>query len=327
MTYLEFSSKKENKKSVIRVVHNRENPFVQLNKQALWDQNLSLRATGLWARCMSRPDNWEFSMKELVEKCVEGQDAVFKAMKEILAAGYGMRIHYRLAEKGKYLEGGIHYIFFEFPATEKDKLDQLEFFKKSFQHRDFHDRGNHDCENPQLLIKILTEKEVHKEKETTTPTPPKESADAQAAKAADGEVAKKKFKKEFSPAVKEIGDKMLKILSEANPVYRPPDKLDKFLESIDFMLEKDRQNPELLLETFEWACRDNVQRGDFKGWQSVICTNKRKGKASNPAEIFRGHFSTIFAQRNSRADRKFAPSSKGNYENSELYKQWNDTAL
>ncbi len=84
--------------TIVRVVHNRENPFVQLNKAALWDQNLSLRAVGLWARCLSRPDDWEFNMSELIDKCKEGQDAVFNAMKEIVNAGYGIRIQYQIKE-------------------------------------------------------------------------------------------------------------------------------------------------------------------------------------------------------------------------------------
>ncbi len=102
---------------------------------------------------------------------------------------------------------------------------------------------------------------------------------------------------------------MIKILVSANPVYRPPDNLDKFFEQVQIMLEKDKQNPDLLLKTFQWACQDNVERDKFKGWQSVVCTNKKKGKPSNPAEIFRGHFSTIYSQMNSQPKRKFAPNS------------------
>lgn len=120
---------------------------------------------------------------------------------------------------------------------------------------------------------------------------------------------------------------MINILVTCNPVYRPPENLEKFLQAVEVMIEKDEQKPEDILQAFEWACSDNEQRDSFKGWQSVVCTNKRKGKISNPAEIFRGHFSTIYSQMNSRQKRKFAPSSKGNFENSELYQQWNAEAL
>src|SRR5580765_9040605 len=58
--------------TIVRVVHNRENPYVQINKISLWDIGLSLKATGLWARCLSRPNNWTFSLSELIKKCKEG---------------------------------------------------------------------------------------------------------------------------------------------------------------------------------------------------------------------------------------------------------------
>ena len=148
-------------------------------------------------------------------------------------------------------------------------------------------------------------------------TPKKESADAVSAFADEGDFdnsQKEKPKRikpptSFSPKVKEVADKMLNILVACNPVYRPPKNLQKFHENVQIMIEQEEQNPDLLLKTFEWACSDCVQRDNFKGWQSVVCANKRKGKESNPAEIFRGHFSTIYAQMISSPKRKFAPSS------------------
>lgn len=113
----------------------------------------------------------------------------------------------------------------------------------------------------------------------------------------------------FSSKVKDFSEKMVNILKEAHPVYRLPDTLEKFMSAVEAMLEKDGQDPETILKTFKWACNDNEQRGDFKGWQAIICTNKRRGKPSTPAEIFRHHFSTIYSQMQSRPQRKFAPSS------------------
>ncbi len=157
--------------SIIRVVHNRENPFAQLSKQTIWDKNLSLRAVGLWTRCLCRPDDWEFNMVELVKKCKEGRHVVSSAMKELMQAGYGIRIQYRFVKNGRYVDAGIKYVFFEFPATEQDKLDQLEIFKKSFQQSNFQNPGIKDSGDQQLQIYILTETE-EEEKQNTTTTPP-----------------------------------------------------------------------------------------------------------------------------------------------------------
>jgi hypothetical protein len=136
----------------------------------------------------------------------------------------------------------------------------------------------------------------------------------------------KKEAKEFSPQVREVSTKMLGLLTEHHPVYRPPEDLTKFMNQVRMMLEDDKQKAEDILETFAWAAADNVKRDTFNGWQSVVCRNKRKGKVSNPAEIFREHFSMIHSQMNSRTDRKFAPSSNDKRALEKL-NEWSKNAL
>lgn len=140
--------------SIIRVVHNKENPFVQLNKQALWDENLSLKAVGLWARCMSRPDDWRFSIKELASRSKEGRRAIDSAIAELIKYNYAVRVeHWEKSDDGKFTTGGVEYVFFEFPATETDKEKVLDEFKKSFRHCGFGNCRNGDRQNSNLLIK------------------------------------------------------------------------------------------------------------------------------------------------------------------------------
>lgn len=148
--------------SVIRVVHNKENPYVQLNKEALWDERLSLKAIGLWARCMSRPDNWRFNIQELVNKCKEGRRAVDSTIHELIEFGYAVRLeHWDKSDDGKFTNGGVEYVFFEFPVTEEDKQKILDEFKKSFRHCCFSNCRDSNRRNDQLLKK---EEEVNKEK-------------------------------------------------------------------------------------------------------------------------------------------------------------------
>ena len=68
--------------SIIRTFHNKENPYVCLNKKALWDENLSLKAIGLWSRCLSRPTNWIFSLAEMVKHTREGMCSLKKCINE-----------------------------------------------------------------------------------------------------------------------------------------------------------------------------------------------------------------------------------------------------
>lgn len=149
--------------SIIRVVHNKENPFVQINKKALWDERLSLKAVGLWARCLSRKDDWRFNIKELAKKSKEGRRAIDSAIHELIKFGYAVRLeHWEKLENGKFKNGGVEYVFFEFEATQEDKDQVLEEFKKSFRHCCFSNRRNGNSRNSKLLNK---EEEKEKEEE------------------------------------------------------------------------------------------------------------------------------------------------------------------
>lgn len=133
-------------------------------------------------------------------------------------------------------------------------------------------------------------KEEIKEEKNTPPTP------------ASGDAASPRKGVEFSPEVKEVGAKMVSLLQQANPVYRPPQDINVLLKHVALLLERDKQEAADILDVFQWAVNDNEERGDFKGWQSVL-----SGK--NPIEKFRKHFATLHAQMRSRPKRKFAPSS------------------
>jgi hypothetical protein len=304
----------DKRKTIIRVVHNRENPFVQLNKQNLWDENLSLKATGLWARCMARPNDWSFSIDELAKHCKEGRKAIDSAMHELIEANYVLRIDYsERGSDGKYIKSGVEYVFFEYPATDEEKDYHRAVFKKSFQHSHFGDFRRGDFRNGKLLIKSIKQTDFT-ETHNTPPTPPQNPAqEINAAEAADvksmGFPKEKRAKPDFSPKVREMAKQMLAMIIKHNPVYRAPADLTLFLKAVSAMVETDSQDPEILLRAFEWAVSDNEERGDFKGWQGIICTNTKGGRPTSPATVFQKHFAKIHSQMNSRPKRKFAAGS------------------
>lgn len=86
--------------SVIRVKH-QANYVVILNNTVLTDPNLTFKAKGLWAYCMSRPDDWEFNVNHLMTVSKEGKDAIYSAINELVDAGYITKIQNR--DKGKFL--------------------------------------------------------------------------------------------------------------------------------------------------------------------------------------------------------------------------------
>lgn len=152
--------------SIIRVIHNRENPYVQLNKQALWNENLSLKATGLWARCMSRPDNWRFVVEEIVSKCKEGRKAIDSAIDELIEHRYAIRLKcWEKDQNGKFIDKKYEYIFFEFPATNEEIEAHTEEFKKSFRNCRFGNFRGGNFQKEQLLNTDREPKIDKKEKE------------------------------------------------------------------------------------------------------------------------------------------------------------------
>lgn len=113
--------------SCIRTVHNRDNPYVMLNKAAFESHDLSWEAKGLWGYLMSRPDNWMVSvnhLKKIYKDRGGGRDAIRSMLKELIQAGYA------IAEKHKKANGefsGIDYIVFEHPREIKKMFPETGF--------------------------------------------------------------------------------------------------------------------------------------------------------------------------------------------------------
>lgn len=210
--------------SIVRVIHNRENPFVQLNKAALWSPNLSLKAVGLWARCMSRPDNWSFNVKELVSKSKEGRRAIDAAIQELIENNYAMRLeHYEKKEDGKFTGGGVEYIFFEFPATQEEKENHIQEFKKSFRHCGFGDCRNGDCRNDELLINNPKQTKASKEKEEP----------------------------DFAPQASHLSFLLLDAIKKTLPGLKEP-KNDLWVREFDRMLRIDCRDTSLIEKVLKW---------------------------------------------------------------------------
>ena len=98
---------------IIRVAK-RSHPYVQIDTTCLNDSRLSLRAKGLHAYLMSKPDGWKVIMAHLHHSCTEGRDAVSRAMQELYQTGYASR-HILRGEDGKLK--GWETLVYESPET------------------------------------------------------------------------------------------------------------------------------------------------------------------------------------------------------------------
>ena len=152
--------------TTIRVSHNRENPYVVINKYGLRHKPLKLAPRGLWSHMLSFPDDWEFNIPKLCNDMDVGKTAIYSAMDVLIKEGFMLRLQYN----GKTSTGergfqDVEYMVFEFPITPEDKLVIEDEFQRKFTLSGFPLPDNPLPENPPLL----SNEDNQVKKETTTP--------------------------------------------------------------------------------------------------------------------------------------------------------------
>ena len=70
-------------------------PYVILDKTCLEEDGLSWRAKGIHAYLISKPDDWQVRLSQLIAAGKEGREAVRSAIKELSEAGYLHRVAMR----------------------------------------------------------------------------------------------------------------------------------------------------------------------------------------------------------------------------------------
>lgn len=144
--------------SVIRI--KKTENFVILHKGALEDPHLSFKAKGLWAYCVSRPNDWTFHVSHLATVSKEGEDAIYSAIKELIDNGYCQKVQKNIG--GKFQK--VDYEIFE--------TCQI---KEILPLRDFPRTEDPRAGNPPLLridSKLNIEKETKREREGLKPPAP-----------------------------------------------------------------------------------------------------------------------------------------------------------
>lgn len=108
---------------LIRTSKDKDHPYVMLNKKFLEDENLSLKAKGLLAYCMCKPDGWCFSIKQLENYLKEGRDSISSAFKELIKNGYCIRKQIKDQFSKRF--GKCDYVLYESPVEiAKDEAEK-----------------------------------------------------------------------------------------------------------------------------------------------------------------------------------------------------------
>lgn len=106
--------------TVVRIEKNRN--YVVMNNEFLRNKEMSLKAKGLLALCLSLPDTWDYSLNGLVSITKENLTAVRSGLKELEQHGH-LKINKTKNEKGQFI---YEYVIFEVPHIENLYVDNQE---------------------------------------------------------------------------------------------------------------------------------------------------------------------------------------------------------
>ncbi len=118
---------------ILRVQKDKNNPYVMMNKTFLEDPRLSFKAKGILAYVLSKPDNWQVRVSDLVKRSDDGETAVYSGLNELKQYGYLRKYPVRI-------DGKIHHwesVVYEIPTTPENLLlENPEEVEKSQSHKD-----------------------------------------------------------------------------------------------------------------------------------------------------------------------------------------------
>ena len=97
-------------KTIIRVIKDKENPYMLLNTASLKDKNLTAKAKGIHIYILSLPDDWKIYTEELRKHFKDGRDSINSGIKELIDNGYMNRNRIQ-DDKGKFK--GYEYLVYE----------------------------------------------------------------------------------------------------------------------------------------------------------------------------------------------------------------------
>ncbi|MBA7604756.1 hypothetical protein ES703_11882 [subsurface metagenome] len=154
--------------SIIRVVKNKHNPYLIMNKTGLNDKRLSLKAKGLLCYLLSKPDNWYINTKDIIANNDNARASVFSAINELVRFGYMFKHQFR-NQNGSF--HSYNYLVYEHP------LKSLSEKTITYPQADFPHAVNPHPDNQHLLIN--NKEVINKDPLTTLSNKPNERNVAQ----------------------------------------------------------------------------------------------------------------------------------------------------
>ncbi len=247
--------------TIKRGKHDREHPYFMLSKSMIRDKSLSVRDKGALCFMLSLPDDWVVHPRQIAESLGVSKNQMYSIIKSLIESGYCIKTEMKNS-KGHF--SGVTYSFYE------EKLVNPQQIKEKNTLSQKRETDNRDTEKGTLLNTYLTD--YISLENITPPIPPQiPKADAMPAEAGEKKFAdppkeKPKEKKppiEISPDIKELAEKLIHSLANANPDWRIPKNLYPIHSELQEMICKDQRKPQDILSLFLWAINDSFWLPNF----------------------------------------------------------------
>jgi hypothetical protein len=201
-------------------------------------------------------------------------------------------------------------------------VDEGRWIKEETPNRDGVNAKSHMASTPDgsgaNARPIPDTKTLNTKTDTIYPLPPEGKA-APAAKSDAVPSKPKAKKKQFPEEIQNLGNRFIETMIEGEPSWRPPADPDEILPTLQKMVEEGLK-PDEIIETLQWALRDNVKKGTWEGWAKLLA-QRRSWTYLNQK------YPQIRSSMRVKEDRKFAPSSTGEYHKTEEFKAFKEGAL
>ena len=103
---------------ILRKAHNKQNPYVMINRNSIQNKGLTFQARGLLSYLLSLPEDWSISVKHLITQSPAEKTTIYSILKELEGFRYIKRKTIR--NEKKQIEK-IEYLIYETPFAIEEK--------------------------------------------------------------------------------------------------------------------------------------------------------------------------------------------------------------
>jgi predicted transcriptional regulator len=99
-------------RTIIRVNHNADNPFLTVSKETIRDTNLDFDSLGFLIYLLAKPDDWRVRPDQLAKERHIGRVTVYRHLLKLIEAGYVLRKDIRVRESsGRFKQTSIYTVY------------------------------------------------------------------------------------------------------------------------------------------------------------------------------------------------------------------------